>query len=77
MQLTEFEQKSLERLQVAMEQGKLTNAGLVQIIEQAGSFLNLRTRSDYERQEGVSYNTAKRYRQNVKLFNVTFVIDNQ
>lgn len=77
MQLTDFEQKSLKKLQIAMEQGKLTNAGLVQIIEQAGSFLNLRTRSDYQKDEGCSYNTAKKYRQNIKLFNVTFVIDNK
>lgn len=59
-----------------MEQGKLTNAGLVQIIEQAGSFLNLRTRTEYKNQEGCSYNTAKKYRNNVKLFGINFIVDN-
>jgi len=52
------------------------NEFLVQIIEHAGGFLNAMTRSAYEKSKGVSYNTAKKYRENRKILGVNFVIDN-
>lgn len=53
------------------------NDFLVQIIEHSGGFLNLQTRSNYMKENNVSYNTAKKYRENINLFGVKFVIDNE
>ena len=76
MQLTEYEQKSIEKLEQAVFEGRLSNTALVQIIELAGSFLNLQTISDYAKTNGISYNGAKKFRQNITLFGVKFVVDN-
>lgn len=53
------------------------NDFLVQIIEHSGGFLNLQTRSNYMKENNVSYNTAKKYRENINFFGVKFVIDNE
>ena len=66
-----------EHLSKRIESGELSNEDLVQIIEHVGSYLNLTTRSDYAKQNGLSYNGAKKFRENVKLFNVNFIIDNE
>jgi histidinol phosphatase-like PHP family hydrolase len=64
------------RLTYYITNGQLSNDDLVQIIEHTGSYLNLATRSEWKRQTGKCYNTAKKYRRNVRLFGATFVIDN-
>lgn len=66
-----------EHLSKRIEAGELSNEDLVRIIEHVGSYLNLTTRSDYAKQNGLSYNGAKKFRENIKLFNVNFVIDNE
>ena len=48
----------------------------VQICELAGSYLNLKTISDYAKQNKLSYNGVKNNRQIRNIFNVKFVIDN-
>ncbi len=65
-----------DRLTTYIYEKKLSNADMVQIIEYVGGFLNLQTRSDYCRQTGLSYNGAKKHRQNVELFGTKFIIDN-
>ena len=60
-----------------MEQNMLSNTDLIEIIEAAGSFLNLRTIADYAKQNNISYNGAKNFRDKVELFGVSFVIDNE
>lgn len=57
--------------------GKLSNEDLVQIIELCGSYLNLKTRSQYAKESGISYNGAKKFRQNIQIFGTTFIIDNE
>ena len=59
------------------EDGKLSNADMVQIIELCGAYLNLQSISDYAKQNGLSYNGVKNHRQIIKLFNQKFVIDNE
>lgn len=65
-----------ERLSELIESNKLSNDDCVQIIEHIGSYLNLCTISDYARQNGISYNGAKKFRKTLKIFNTKFVIDN-
>ncbi len=52
------------------------NEFLVQIIEQAGGYLNLQTISDYARKNGMTYNGVKKCREVRTIFNTKFVIDN-
>jgi len=56
--------------------GELSNDELVQIIELAGSFLNLQTISKYAKENKLSYNGVKNNRKIIKIFDVKFVIDN-
>ena len=64
------------RLSYYIENGHLSNADMLQIIEHVGQYLNLCTRSEYARQSGKSYNAAKKFRPNILLFGVKFVVDN-
>lgn len=66
----------LNRLSQLIQNGEIDNNGLVQIIELCGSFLNLKTRSAYSRENKISYNGVKHFRRNVDLFGVKFIIDN-
>ena len=65
-----------EHLNKRIVAGELSNSDLVQIIELCGSYLNIRTRSQYAKEEGKSYNGAKNFRTNITLFGKKFVIDN-
>lgn len=59
------------------EKEELNNQSLVQIIELAGSFLNLKTISDYAKENKLSYNGVKKCRKIITIFNIKFVIDNE
>jgi len=75
-ELTKYEKDSLQKLGESIHSGRWSNAGLVQLIELAGCFLNLKTIPGYCRSTGISYNGAKNNRQVVKLFDVKFIVDN-
>lgn len=77
MQLSDYEQKSLEKLGETIQIGKWTNAGLVQLIELCGDFLNIKTIPDYAKETGLSYNGAKKFRNVKTIFNTKFIIDNK
>lgn len=53
-----------------------SNDFLVQIIELSGKYLNLQTISNYAKNNNLSYNGVKNYRQKITLFGKTFIIDN-
>ena len=69
-------EKILNRLSELICKGEIDNTGMVKIIELCGSYLNLKTISDYSRENNISYNGAKKFRKVQELFNVKFVIDN-
>lgn len=58
------------------ENDELNNDSLIQIIELAGGYLNLRTISKYSKDSGISYNGAKKFRRVIQLFGSRYVIDN-
>jgi hypothetical protein len=76
MQNNELKDKIILNIMKGMENNMLSNNDLIEIIEAAGSFLNLRTISDYAKQNNKSYNGVKNFREKIELFNVNFVIDN-
>jgi hypothetical protein len=67
----------LSEISQSFEGGELNNENMVQIIEQCGLYLNLRTISDYARENNMSYNGVKNHRSLVTLFGAKFVIDNK
>jgi hypothetical protein len=74
--MTEKEMDIICRLVTHIQKGDVSNDFLVQLIELSGSFLNIKTRSEYAKENEISYNGAKHHRCNVKLFGVNFIIDN-
>lgn len=56
--------------------GNFTNNDLVQFIESAGKYLGLQTIPDYAKENKMSYNGVKKFREIKTIFNVKFVIDN-
>lgn len=79
MQLTDYEASSLQRLSESIYNGRWSNDGLVQLIELAGSALNLTTIADYAKQNDMEYQGARKntkYRENKTIFNTKYVIDN-
>lgn len=69
--------KLLDFISLKFESAEIDNNELVQIIELCGGYLNLQSISDYSRANKISYNGAKKFREQVKLFNQKFVIDNE
>lgn len=79
MQLTEYEKKSLLKLNKAIIEGQWSNNGLVELIKLEGQYLNLMTIPDYSAAHKISYPAAQkstRQRKNEKLFNTKYIIDN-
>ena len=74
--MTDTENIMIDRFCRRVETNGVSNEFLVQIIELAGSYLNLKTISAYAKENNMSYNGVKKYRQNLKIFGVKFVIDN-
>lgn len=77
MQNNELKDRIILNIMKGMENQMLSNNDLIEIIEAAGLFLNLRTIADYAKQNNISYNGAKNFRDKVELFGVSFVIDNE
>jgi hypothetical protein len=50
---------------------------LVQICELSGSYLNLKSISNYAKADNMSYNGVKKYRKIITVFNTKYVIDNE
>ena len=71
----EYQQKSLQKLGESIHEGKWGSEGLVQLIELAGLYANLKTIPDYAREHGITYNGVKKTRKIVTIFGVKFVTD--
>lgn len=56
--------------------GELSNVQLIELINQCGSYLNLKNIPDYAKDNNMSYNGVKRFRNIVEIFNTKYVIDN-
>ncbi len=74
--MSDLKDKIILNIHKGMDNNMLSNDDLVQIIEQCGLFLNLKTIADYAKSNNISYNGAKNFRQKVNIFNVNFIIDN-
>lgn len=77
IQLTQYEIDSLNKLGQSIQAGKWSNSGLVQLIELAGMYLNIKTIPDYAKDQKITYNGAKKRISPITIFNVKFIIDNK
>jgi len=75
MQLTEYESKSLEKLEQSIIEGKFTNSGMVQLIKPIEEYLNPLSIQEYADLKGISYQAARKHNQEI-LFRQKFIIDN-
>lgn len=75
-QLSEYEQKALQKLGETVHQGKWSNDGLVQLVELAFDFLHPVPLLQYGKENGISYNGLKKQNKAVKILNNKYIIDN-
>jgi len=75
--LTPNGKKLIDFLDSKMYDGDFTNNDLVQFIESVGKYLGLQTLPDYAKENKMSYNGVKKFRETQKILNVKFVIDNK
>lgn len=76
MQNIELKDKLILNVMKGVDNNLLSNDDLIEIIQTCGSYLNLRTISDYAKKNSISYNGAKNFRNKAELFGVKFIIDN-
>jgi hypothetical protein len=65
-----------EYIYKCLQKDELTNENLVQIIERVNVYLNLKTISQYAKDNNKSYNGVKNHQQIISLFGCKFVADN-
>ena len=70
-------QKLIEFLDEKMYDQSFTNNDLVQFIESVAKYLNLQTIPDYAKENNLSYNGVKKFREIKEILGVKFVIDNE
>ena len=75
-QLSQYEILALQELGEAIQQGKWSNDGLVQLIELSGQYLNLMTIPNYAKANNLTYNGVKKTREIREIFDTKFIIDN-
>ncbi len=74
MKINQLKDELFERY----ESGFVTDEELVQIIELAASYLNLKTITNYAKSNKITYNGAlKRKLNKLTIDNQTFIIDNE
>jgi len=69
-------QKLLSFLDDKMMDGNFTNEDLVQFIESVGKYLGLQTIPNYAKENNLSYNGVKKFREVQEILGVRFVVDN-
>ena len=69
-------EKLLSFVATKFENNELDNDSLVQLIELSGRYLNLQTIANYAKENNISYNGAKKFRNIIQLFQTKFVIEN-
>lgn len=76
MQLSEYEQKALLKLEQAIQEDKWSNDGLVELLKLCGEYLNLMTIPRYAERVGKTYPGVVKTKEITELFGVKWIIDN-
>ena len=75
--ISNYEQDAIENINKSIHQGEWSDEGLVQLIELAGSYLNLMSIAEYAKRHNISYNGAKKFRKVKVILKHKFIIDNE
>ena len=73
--MTEYEQKAINKLGEAIQLGKWSNQGMVQLIELIGDFLNPLSIQEFADRRHISYQDARKHKQTI-LLRKKFIVDN-
>ena len=74
--MTEKENIVINKFIKYVTKNKVTKTFLVEIFKLSGYFLNIKTISDYSRENNLSYQGTKKCRNIITIHNVKWVIDN-
>lgn len=74
--MTEKEQITIKKFGEFVMKNNPSTEFLVQIFELSGMFLNLKTISDYSKENDLSYNGVKKCRDIKEIHGIKWVIDN-
>jgi len=75
--MTDNEKLMLARFGKYIHENDFSNDFLVQIIELSGAYLGLKTITDYAKENNISYNGAKKFRNVINILGNKFIIDNE
>ncbi len=75
MKLSKDEKLMLLRLEKRIHAKGVSREFLVQIFELSGTYLNISTITNYAKENNMSYNGVKKFRNIKTFFGVKFVID--
>jgi hypothetical protein len=73
--MTEFELLSINRIEHAIYDGRLSNDGMIKIIKLFECYLNPLSIQEFANRYGISYQGARKHKQTI-LFRQKFIIDN-
>lgn len=74
--IQENTRKLIDFIHRKFQSGEIDNNSLVELFKQTGEYLNLKTISDYARDNNMSYEGVKKGRRIEEIYGVKFVIDN-
>ena len=77
MELSEYEKTALNKLGQTIHEGKWSNTGLVQLIELAATFLQIKPIQQYADENNLSYNGAKKREEVITVLGHKYIIDNE
>jgi hypothetical protein len=77
MQLSEYEEKSLQRLGETIMEGRWSNEGMVEAVKLLFTFLNPIPLQDYANNEGITYPGALKRNVHVEILGKRFYLDNE
>ena len=77
MELSQYEKTALNKLGQTIHEGKWSNTGLVQLIELAATFLQIKPIQQYADENNLSYNGAKKREEVITVLGHKYIIDNE
>ena len=77
MELSQYEKTALNKLGQTIHEGKWSNTGLVQLIELAATFLQIKPIQQYADENNLSYNGAKKREEVITALGHKYIIDNE
>ena len=75
--ISDYERSAIDKLGQTIHDGKWSNEGLVQLIELAATFLQIKPIQQYANENNISYNGAKKREEVINILGHKYIIDNE